>query len=82
MRAYIQKGIGKKVMSQFRKFGMLYLNKMCDCGISTDPPHRHPKPQTKQSSGNNKKEIITKHDSTVCGRRNVKIMEKVRSNSK
>lgn len=41
-----------------------------------DPPHRHPKPQTKQSSGNNKKEIITKHDSTVCGRRNVKIMEK------
>ena len=50
--------------------------------FSTDPPHRHPKPQTKQSSGNNKKEIITKHDSTVCGRRNVKIMEKVRSNSK
>ena len=35
-----------------------------------------PKPPPNQSPGK-KKEIITKHDSTVCGRRNVKIMEKV-----
>lgn len=44
-------------------------------GVSTDPP-RPPKAPPKQSPGK-KKEIITKHDSTVCGRRNVKIMEKV-----
>ena len=35
-----------------------------------------PKPPPNQSPGK-KKEIITKHDSTVCGRRNVQIMEKV-----
>ena len=43
--------------------------------VSTDPPGPNKDP-AKQSSGK-KKEIITKHDSTVCGRRNVKIMEKV-----
>ena len=43
--------------------------------ISTDPPAPSKAPP-KQSPGK-KKEIITKHDSTVCGRRNVKIMEKV-----
>lgn len=44
-----------------------------------DNPADHatpPKPPPNQSPGK-KKEIITKHDSTVCGRRNVKIMEKV-----
>ena len=44
-----------------------------------DNPADHPtppKPPPDQSPGK-KKEIITKHDSTVCGRRNVKIMEKV-----
>ncbi|KAM7427906.1 Serine/threonine-protein kinase RIO3, partial [Porites harrisoni] len=43
-----------------------------------DNPADHPtppKPPPNQSPGK-KKEIITKHDSTVCGRRNVKIMEK------
>lgn len=43
--------------------------------ILTDPPAPSKTPP-KQSPGK-KKEIITKHDSTVCGRRNVKIMEKV-----
>lgn len=38
-------------------------------------PLRPSKAPPKQSPGK-KKEIITKHDSTVCGRRNVKIMEK------
>ena len=44
-----------------------------------DNPADHPtppKPPPNQPPGK-KKEIITKHDSTVCGRRNVKIMEKV-----
>ena len=44
-----------------------------------DNPADHPtppKPPPNQSPGK-KKEIITKHDSTVCGRRNVKIVEKV-----
>ena len=56
----------------------LLLNVHCGVLFSTDPPLRYSKAPTKQSPGN-KKEIITKHDSTVCGRRNVKIMEKVSS---
>ena len=44
---------------------------------SADHPTPPKPPPTGNQSPGKKKEIITKHDSTVCGRRNVKIMEKV-----
>ena len=43
---------------------------------ATDPPPAKMTGPANQSPGN-KKEITTKHDSVVCGRRNVKMMEKV-----
>ena len=46
---------------------------------ATDPPPAKMTGPANQSPGN-KKEITTKHDSVVCGRRNVKMMEKVQCN--